>query len=561
MENQNFGSIEAYLEKIKDKVPQRYQSAENVESNKRNEDEIKTYIIKLMETMGAQKDPNSMPQQQQPMSLFSMPPTPIPGPFGNWGDIREGFSYRFNSKMPVDTNGLYNEGGFDQVGAKYEIAFLQLHNLECLKLLHQKEVEYQSIVNETKELKEEIKRCLLVEDELFKTYFEEKKTYNEQMKETKRKLEDSNDRVEEMTAKLRVLEDSFNDIISKNPALIEAKLAHHTKRVALLDVNLIRLSRKYDCLSDEEKTLRDAYNKAETNNAEKIEYLNEKLFGLIEWKSKASKQLEILLEFEKNSFPADERTNLESKLDVMKNRYADIVLKEADYKKKLAIKESSERELFEKKEENRGLENEIVEIELEMEVLKKRLEQLDPYFKKYMSVFQQIVDVIKEQKISALAAFKMFDANDDGKISKNEFATALRNMKVMLSPEEVEILFLFIDLDGTGNIEYKEFLRRLRRSGVQIRRKEDELIFSIYKAITEVGLSLENAFEAFDRNGDNMISKKDMIDTFNSMGRTVDHESIDYIFKMADVSGDGLINYEEFYRLFETIVKDAKMYK
>ena len=87
------------------------------------------------------------------------------------------------------------------------------------------------------------------------------------------------------------------------------------------------------------------------------------------------------------------------------------------------------------------------------------------------------------------------------------------------------------------------------------------MIFSIYKAITEVGLSLENAFEAFDRNGDNMISKKDMIDTFNSMGRTVDHESIDYIFKMADVSGDGLINYEEFYRLFETIVKDAKMYK
>lgn len=561
MENQNFGSMEAYLDKIKDKMPQRYQSPENVESSKRNEDEIKTYIIKLMETMGAQKDPNSVPQQQQPMSLFSMPPTPIPGPFGNWGDIREGFSYRFNSKIPVDTNGLYNEGGFDQVGAKYEIAFLQLHNLECLKLLHQKEVEYQSIVNETKELKEEIKRCLLVEDELFKTYFEEKRTFNEQMKETKKKLEDSNDRVEEMTAKLRVLEDSFNDIISKNPALIEAKLAHHTKRVALLDVNLIRLSRKYDCLVEEEKALRDAYNKAETNNAERIEYLNEKLFGLIEWKSKASKQLEILLEFEKNSFPADERINLESKLDVMKNRYADIVLKEAEYKKKLAIKESSERELFEKKEENRGMENEIVEIELEMEVLKKRLEQLDPYFKKYMSVFQQIVDVIKEQKISALAAFKMFDANDDGKISKNEFATALRNMKVMLSPEEIEILFLFIDLDGTGNIEYKEFLRRLRRSGVQIRRKEDELIFSIYKAITEVGLSLENAFEAFDRNGDNMISKKDMIDTFNSMGRTVDHESIDYIFKMADVSGDGLINYEEFYRLFETIVKDAKMYK
>jgi len=562
LESQNFGSIEAYLDKIKDKIPQKQgvsQSPEAFESFKKSEDEIKTYIIKLMETLAGQKDPQNIPQHQQPISLFSMPPTPIPGPFGNWGDIREGFSYRFNSKMAVDSNGLYNEGGFDQIGAKYEIAFLQLHNLECLKLLHQKEFEYQSLTNESKELKEEIKRCLMVEDELFKTFYEEKQKFSEQMKEMKWKLEDSNVRLEEMTTKFKIHEDSFNDIISRNPASIEAKLAHHTKRVAILDVNLIRLSRKYDCLFEEEKVLRDAYNKAETNNADKIEYLNEKLFGLIEWRSKASKQLEILLEFEKNSFPADERNNLLTKLELMTNRYSDILIKEAEYKKKLAIKESSERELFEKKEENQGLENEIVEIELELEVMKKRLEQLDPYFKKYMSVFQQIVDVIKEQKISALSAFKMFDANDDGKISKNEFSTALRNMKVMLTPEEIEILFLFIDLDGTGNIEYKEFLRRLRRSGVQIRRKEDDLIFSIYKAITEVGLSLEHAFEAFDRNGDNMISKKDMIDTFVSMGRTIDNESIDYIFKIADVSGDGLINYEEFYRLFETIVKDAKM--
>ena len=560
LENQNFGSLEAYFDKVKEKMPHKslIENPEAFDSLKKNEDEIKQYIVKLMEAMGAQKD--QLPQaQQQPVSLLSMPPTPIPGPFGNWGDIRDGYSYRFNSKMAVDTNALYNEGGFDQIAAKYEIAFLQLHNLECLRLLHQKESEYLSLTNESKELKEEIKKCLLVEDELFKSFFNEKKTMSEKMQELQKKFDVSVEEVAEMTAKLKVLEDSFGDIISKNPTAIEAKLAHHTKRVALLDVNLIRLSRKYDCLLEEEKQLREAYFKADTNNAEKQEYLSEKLFNLIEWRSKASKQLEIMLEFQKNSFSADERNNLLTRLELMTNRYADILIKESDYKKKLAIKESAERELFEKKEENRSLENEVVEIEFELEVMKRRLEQLDPHFKKYMAVFQQIVDVIKEQNISPLSAFKMFDSNDDGKISKNEFSTALRNMKVIVTEDELDILFLFIDLDGTGNIEYKEFLRRLRRSGVQIRRKEDDLIFSIYKAITEVGLSLEQAFEAFDRNGDNMISKKDMIDTFVSMGRNVDNESIDYIFKVADVSGDGLINYEEFYRLFDTIVKDSKM--
>jgi hypothetical protein len=35
----------------------------------------------------------------------------------------------------------------------------------------------------------------------------------------------------------------------------------------------------------------------------------------------------------------------------MNNKYADALLKETEYKKKIALKESSERELFEKKEE------------------------------------------------------------------------------------------------------------------------------------------------------------------------------------------------------------------
>ena len=525
---------------------------------KKTDDEIKQYIIKLMEIMGGQKD--QAPQQHQTASILSMPPTPIQGPFGNWGDIREGFSQRFHSKMAVDTSGLYNEGGFDQIGAKYEIAFLQLHNLECLKLLHQKEIQYESISNEAKELKEEIKKCLLVEDELFKTYFIEKKALTEKMEELEKNYNLAKDQIDELTSKVKLYEDNLSEFTSRNPSSMEAKLAHHTKRVALLDVNLIRLSRKYDCLSEEEKQLRDAYNKAETNNAERQEYLCRKLYDLIEWKTKASKQLEILLEFQKNSFPIDEKKNLEAKYMVMNNTYCDMLARLTDYQSKLAKKQSAERELFEKKEENRDLENELIEVELELEVMKKRLEQLDPYFKRYMSIFQIIVDKIKEKNISPLAVFKQFDVSNDGRISKNEFSNAVRSiMKIDLKDEELDVLFLFIDLDGTGNIEYKEFLRRLRRSGVSIRRKEDDLIFSIYQAISEVGMTLEQAFEAFDRNGDNMISKKDMVDTFVSMERNVEKESVDYIFRIADVSGDGLINFQEFYRLFETIVKDAKM--
>ncbi len=57
---------------------------------------------------------------------MSMPPVVLPDLMGGYDEIKEGFSYRFNSKLNVDFMELYAETGFDQVGAKYEIGHLQL---------------------------------------------------------------------------------------------------------------------------------------------------------------------------------------------------------------------------------------------------------------------------------------------------------------------------------------------------------------------------------------------------------------------------------------------------
>ena len=80
-------------------------------------------------------------------------------------------------------------------------------------------------------------------------------------------------------------------------------------------------------------------------------------------------------------------------------------------------------------------------------------------------------------------------------------------MGIPIDNDEMDVLYMFVDLDGTGEIEYQEFVRKLRRSGVTVRKKEDELLFTLYKAIQDTGLSLRSAFETFDTNGDNIISK------------------------------------------------------
>ena len=80
------------------------------------------------------------------------PPVPISGPFGNWNDIREGISYRFKkSKLKVDVSEV--ESGFDLSAARYEMATLQLHNLENMELLGRKESELKAVTAEIEEMR------------------------------------------------------------------------------------------------------------------------------------------------------------------------------------------------------------------------------------------------------------------------------------------------------------------------------------------------------------------------------------------------------------------------
>ena len=45
--------------------------------------------------------------------------------------------------------------------------------------------------------------------------------------------------------------------------------------------------------------------------------------------------------------------------------------------------------------------------------------------------------------------------------------------------------------------------------------------------------------------------------TFFNMGLNVNPQTVESVFKLADISGDGLIDYEEFYKLFDGILKNT----
>ena len=73
-----------------------------------------------------------------PASNFH-PPQPLPLAHNDWSRIKEGFSYTYSSKIPVDMKELDDDIGFNVEKARYMVAALQLQNIESLKQLKEKQ--------------------------------------------------------------------------------------------------------------------------------------------------------------------------------------------------------------------------------------------------------------------------------------------------------------------------------------------------------------------------------------------------------------------------------------
>jgi len=62
-----------------------------------------------------------------------------------------------------------------------------------------------------------------------------------------------------------------------------------------------------------------------------------------------------------------------------------------------------------------------------------------------------------------LSAFKAFDKNGDGFITKEELKLAMKNMGENLSAKELEEMMKSADTSGDGRIDYKEFAEMMKQ--------------------------------------------------------------------------------------------------
>jgi len=166
--------------------------------------------------------------------------------------------------------------------------------------------------------------------------------------------------------------------------------------------------------------------------------------------------------------------------------------------------------------------------------------------KKFRETYKTINDV--------KAAFRRFDKNKDGHLSKSELGRMLFSSGHSFTDMEVDAVMNLGDKDGDGEIDLEEFLVLMTPSASATLNK----IRMNITCIDEV----KGLFKAIDADGDGMLSIEEMM---KSPCSKFDREEVSAIFELGDSNGDGELDMGEFIAIMypaagEAISKLSKNY-
>ena len=156
--------------------------------------------------------------------------------------------------------------------------------------------------------------------------------------------------------------------------------------------------------------------------------------------------------------------------------------------------------------------------------------------------FREAYRTINEVK----AAFRKFDKNRDGGLSKDELSRMMFSTGLSYTDMEVDAIMNLGDKDGDGEIDLEEFIELMTPAASVTLSK----IRMDIKSIDEV----KSLFKAIDVDGDGLLSKDEMK---CSPGCKFDREQIDAIYEVGDANGDGVLDMGEFIAIMYPAASEA----
>jgi calcium-dependent protein kinase len=233
---------------------------------------------------------------------------------------------------------------------------------------------------------------------------------------------------------------------------------------------------------------------------------------------------EIIENIKKGKFNAKHK-----KLVASSNEVQDLVKKllEVNVNKRLSAQEALKHPWF-KKFDAKSLYKNIEEEKIKMYLM--RLRKYEIYSKFQQMVLAFIVHNIpySEESKDILKIFRLFNTNDDGKLSKKELYSGLITyFNHAEIDNEIDGIFLLLDGANHGFLEYEEFLRACLDQKMIC--SDEHLVY---------------AFNFFDKDNTGRISVEKIMAIF--VDDNVSEEVFRSIFNEIDQNQDGEIDFAEF---------------
>ncbi|XP_076237646.1 uncharacterized protein LOC143181212 [Calliopsis andreniformis] len=145
--------------------------------------------------------------------------------------------------------------------------------------------------------------------------------------------------------------------------------------------------------------------------------------------------------------------------------------------------------------------------------------------------------ISKSQMKEFREAFRLFDKDGDGSITKEELGRVMRSLGQFARAEELRTMLQEIDIDGDGNVSFEEFVEIVSNIGASETAPTDQ---------DQEEQELRDAFRVFDKHNRGYITASDLRAVLQCLGEDLSEEEIEDMIKEVDVDGDGRIDFYEF---------------
>ena len=535
----------------------------------------------------------------------------------NINNTNIGNSSRFNSQINLDINllnDLFNipENSNNPDDLKKQLLALQCQIIELIEIESRRNNNDTNLNNNLKILFNKYESIALTLKNIFERYMKLKESTQEKVSKIQNTLDEQSDELKMLRLINQDLDQSIKIYEKKDNSKTEKAYLEKLRQNATSEAQLIKLKRKYYCLVEEEKKLREYMEENDKYNLEKEKNMKETIIRLKEWKSLLTYYLRFLNEKLRKSVDKERFDLMFDENKYLREKNNELTLRDINVTKEMIQTQTLMLKYKDLEDSYFNMQEGKYDAEIELSYLKKRLQELDPDFYNEQNAFRKLINKLSLLNISfeqikntfidipnnnsnkntSNNKNRMINGNiyDDlyflkglnssnSYITKKHFEDCLRyNLGIKESDINKTDLFLIykvLNCEDEEMIDIRKFMKQIEQCSISEHTKQNsemKILEQLIKCVQEKNKSLLEAFAFFDVNNNGCITREEFIYALNQLGFTVSDENINRLIYL--VSGENPFdteinihkldhndnfNYIEFCELFEQKSKNLML--